>query len=363
MNLNNIVEQFDIRGKIESISAFGSGHINTTYRVETSNCEFDYVLQSINTDVFKNIDYLSDNISRILSHIKNKLSLVFPSDEIFRRSLTLVKTKYGDSYYKDNDGIYWRVFIFITNSETIDFFKNEEYAYLAGAAFGDYQWMLSDLPSPLLYDTIPNFHNTPSRIAQFKKTIALDSYNRLADVQKEVDFLLSFEEEMSSIIKFGKQGIIPKRNIHQDTKLSNILFDKNGELLCVIDLDTTMPGYLCYDFGDAVRGGMNTGAEDDEDIENVSVDMNLYKSFVKGYAATTKNFILESEIRTLAFGAKLITYEQCVRFLEDYLNGDVYYKCHKPKHNLIRAKAQIALLQSIISNYDDMESIVKLTYI
>ena len=363
MNLNNIAEQFDLSGNIESISTFGNGHINTTYKIETSNCEFDYVLQSINTDIFKNVDHLSDNISRILSHIKDKLSLVFPSDEIYRRSLTLVETKLGEKYYIDDKGNYWRVFIFISNSETIEFFKNEEYAYFAGAAFGDYQWMLSDLPSPLLYDTIPNFHNTLSRIAQFKKTIAADSHNRLATVQKEVDFLLSFEEEMNSIIKLGDKGLIPKRIVHQDTKLSNILFDKNGELLCVIDLDTTMPGYLCYDFGDAVRGGMNTGAEDDENIENVAIDMKLYKSFVKGYAATTKNFILESEIQTLAFGAKLITYEQSIRFLEDYLNGDVYYRCHKPNHNLIRARAQIALLQSIINNYDDMESFVNLAYL
>jgi len=358
MDLLNIVKHFNIDGDIANISAFGNGHINTTYKVEVNNGDYDYVLQSINTNIFKNVDHLSENILRISEHIKHKLEAVFSETEMLRRSMTVVKTKKNELYYTDNIDIVWRMFIFIKDSQTVEILSNTEYAYLAGAAFGDYQWMLSDLPSPSLFDIIPHFHNTPSRIAHLKKTIAADSHNRLAEVQKEVDYLLRFEKEMNLIIKLGDKGIIPKRIVHQDTKLSNILFNKNGELLCVIDLDTTMLGYLCYDFGDAVRGGMNAAAEDEETIENVSLNMEYFKAFAKGYAATTNVFISNEEIKTLAFGAKLITFEQSVRFLDDYINGDKYYRCTKPKHNLIRTRAQIALLKSIIINFNTMEAIV-----
>ncbi len=218
--------------------------------------------------------------------------------------------------------------------------------------------MLSDLPKPNLYDVIPNFHNTTLRIENLKKTIEIDPYSRLKGVQAEVDYLLGFSDEMNSIIELGNKGVIPMRIVHQDTKISNILFNEKGEFLCVIDLDTTMLGYVCYDFGDAIRGGMNTAAEDEDNTENVAINMSNFKAFTKGYAATTKSFLSQDEVKTLAFGAKLITFEQSIRFLDDYLNGDKYYRCTKPKHNLIRTRAQIALLKSIIINFNTMEAIV-----
>ena len=358
MDLVNIVKHFNIDGDIANISAFGNGHINSTYKVEIKNGDYDYILQSINTNIFKDVDHLSENILRISEHIKHKLEPVFSEKEILRRSITIVKTNTNELYFTDKEAVVWRMFVFIKDSKTIEILSNTEYAYLAGAGFGDYQWMLSDLPVPKLNEVISDFHNTPLRIENFKKSIAKNSFNRLDEVRKEVDFLLSLAPEMNRIIKYAEDGIIPKRIVHQDTKLSNILFDSMGEFLCVIDLDTTMPGYLCYDFGDAVRGGMNTAAEDEENLENISLNMEFFAAFTKGYAATTNIFISNEEIKTLAFGAKLITFEQSIRFLDDYLNGDKYYHCTKIKHNLIRTRAQIALLKSIIQNFDEMERVV-----
>ena len=362
MELRNIAKQFKIDGDVYNVSAFGNGHINATYKVVMAKGGYDYILQSINTSIFTNVDELSDNILRISEHIKKKLRPVFSSEQILNRSITIIKTKGDKLHYIDEKGSVWRMFILIKNSVTVDKLKDAAYAYLAGAGFGDYQWMLSDLPAPPLYDVLPDFHNTPLRIDDLTKAISKDEFARLDDVRAEVDFLLSFSPEMSRVIELGNGGEIPQRIVHQDTKLSNILFDNRGEFLCVIDMDTTMIGYLCYDFGDAVRGGMNTGAEDEQDLAKISVNMELFKAFTKGYAATSGVFITDNEIDTLVFGAKLITYEQCVRFLSDYLNGDKYYRCSKPQHNLIRTRSQIALLKSIIHNYDAMLHIVNDSY-
>lgn len=363
MELYNVVSKFNISGKVIDISTFGAGLINSTYKVETeSNSTSNYILQTINNDIFKNVPQLTNNIVRVTEHIKRKLNQQYSSIELDRHSLTVIYTNDGEGFFKDEKGIYWRMFLLIEGSKTIEILENAEQAEDTGRAFGEFQELLTDLPEPKLFDVLPGFHNTAMRIENLKIRVKKDPCNRLAEVKEEVEYLLQFEDEMKSIVKKGEEGILPLRIVHQDTKLSNILFDENNDPLCVIDLDTVMPGYLCYDFGDAVRGGMNTGKEDDEDLSNISINMELFKGFAKGYSAATKNFITKEETDTLVFGARLLTYEQSVRFLDDYLNGDKYYKTLKDKHNLIRTRAQIAYFKDLTTHYKEMDKYVKDLY-
>ncbi len=363
MDLRKILNKFEIEGTVSEIESFGTGLINSTYRVLTSEDDApDYILQSINHSIFTNVPELTNNIIRITDHIRTKLENVYSSEELSRRVLTVVYTSEDAGFYKDDEGNFWRVFTLIKGSKTIELLENEKQAEVTGEAFGDFQKMLADLPEPPLFEVLPGFHNTAMRIDNFKVRVLENPEGRLAEVQEEVDFLMQFEDEMKSIVRKGEEGIIPVRIVHQDTKLSNILFDDNNDSLCVIDLDTVMPGYLCYDFGDAVRGGMNTGKEDDENIENISINMDLFKGFARGYYKSSKGFITPAEVETLAFGAKLLTYEQSVRFLDDYINGDKYYGVNKPKHNLIRTRAQIAYLKDLMANFEEMDSYVKNLY-
>ncbi len=363
MDLQLIVKAFKIEGTVIDICPLGNGHINSTYKVSTvETASPDYVLQLINHNIFKNVPALSENTIRLTNHLRSKLQKNYSLTELDRRVLTVIYTKNEKSYYKDTEGNYWRIFLFIKDSKTIEILENGEQAKTMGYAFGQFQSLLIDLPSPPLHDILPDFHNTSKRIEAFKKTIAENSFGRLNEVQSEVDFLLSFETQMKSIVKKGEAGIIPLRIIHQDTKLSNILFDKNDQVLCIIDLDTVSFAYLCYDFGDAVRAGMNTGKEDDENLANISLNMKIFKAFANGYYQTSKEFITKAEVETLAFGAKLICYEQALRFLDDYLNGDQYYKTDKEKHNLIRARAQIEFFKDLLKNFDEMDTYVKNLY-
>ena len=363
MKVELVLNQFKVTGTVTEVEAFGTGLINSTYRVITSEeTELDYILQSINHNIFTNVPELTKNIIRVTDHISEKLESIYCKKELARRVLTVVYANDGKGYYKDDEGTYWRVFTLIEGSKTIEVLENAEQAESTGEAYGDFQKMLSDMEGDPLFEILPGFHNTAMRIDNFKARVLENPEGRLAEVQEEVDFLMQFEDEMKSIVRKGKEGIIPLRTVHQDTKLSNILFDKDDKALCVIDLDTVMPGYLCYDFGDAVRGGMNTGLEDDENIDNVSINMDLFKGFARGYYKSSKDFITPEEVDTLAFGAKLLTYEQSVRFLDDYLNGDKYYGVNKPKHNLIRTRAQIAYLKDLIANFEEMDSYVKNLY-
>jgi len=362
MDLNKVIENFDIPYTIDSIKPFGTGLINSTFKVETKGDNEDYILQSINNNIFTNVPELTNNIIRVTEHIRKKLSPLYSPKELDRRVLTVVKTKDGDGFFVDDEEKYWRVFKLIKDSKTMEVLENSNQAESVGHAFGNFQKMLSDMEGPDLFEVLPGFHNTAMRIDNFKKRVEENPFGRLEEVKDEVDFLLKYEDEMKSIVKQGNEGLLPIRTVHQDTKLSNILFDENGEELCVIDLDTVMPGFLCYDFGDAVRGGMNTGKEDDENLDNVSLNMDLFKGFARGYCKATKEFITPNEINSLAFGAKLITYEQSVRFLDDYLNGDQYYNTTKEKHNLIRSRAQIAYFKDLEDKYSEMDSYVKDLY-
>ena len=358
-DVKKIVDQFKIEGTFDNAKVFGDGLINTTYRVETKEEDADnYLLQIINHNIFKNVPELQKNIKRVTDHIRSKLAQR-PGVDLKRQVMTPIDTFDGKGYVLDDEGRYWRMFIFIEGAKSYNQLSNDKQAFTGGKAFGEFQKMLADLPGEPLYPVLPDFHNTEMRINNFIERVKADPVGRLKEVQEEVDFLMERSDEYKKIVQMGREGIIPERIVHQDTKFNNVLLDENDEILCVIDLDTVMPGYVCYDIGDAIRNGANTGKEDDKNLDNVNINMDLYRGFIRGYLSEATDFLTPEEIDTLAFGAKLLTYEQAVRFLDDYIDGDNYYRIEYPEHNLVRTRAQIKLLKSMEERYDEMEDIVK----
>jgi Ser/Thr protein kinase RdoA (MazF antagonist) len=352
--LEQLVSQFEIKGSIDSVKAFGSGLINSTYEVNTDTNR--YILQKVNHNIFPNVEKLTENIERVTSHIREKV--ISAGGDISREVLTIVPTKEGKGFYKAVDGTFWRIFDFIRDSKTYDKLETAEQAFEGGKVFGNFHVQIADLPGDPLFEVIPNFHNVEMRLETFKSRIDADPVGRVKEVQEEIDFLMERAEDMKRVVKLGKEGKMPLRTIHNDTKFSNALLDENDKALCAIDLDTVMPGYLVYDFGDAIRSSTNTGAEDDVDLSKVSMNLDLYRGFAQGFLSQTKGMLTKEEKQNLAFGAKLLTYEQSVRFLDDYIDGDNYYGIKSPTHNLERTRAQIQLLKSMEEQFSEMEKIV-----
>ena len=353
--MKNIVFQFISHDDAVEIQPLGKGHINDSYKVASAGN--DYVLQRINHHIFQHVPELQDNIARVTSHIRAKLEEQGVAD-IDRRVLTLVPTHEEALFYKDSSGDYWRMMDFIKESKSYDEI-NPELAYRAGQAFGEFQQMLADLPGEPLFETIPNFHNMESRLQTFRESVKADRAGRLKEVSHLVEEIEKRAEEMCKAERMHREGILPKRTNHCDTKVNNILFDQQDEVLCVVDLDTVMPGYVLSDFGDFIRTGANNGAEDDQDLDNVSLNLPIFEGYARGYLQKTASFLTEVEIEHLPYGAKLLTYMQTVRFFSDYLDGDTYYKIAYPEHNLVRTKAQFKLLQSLEEHYDEMQRIVR----
>ena len=350
-----VLFQFVEKKDDTEIKPLGAGHINDSYRVKSGDNE--YVLQRINHQIFKDVDKLQDNIVRVTNHIRAKLEERNVED-IDRKVLTFIPTiEEGKYYYKDAEGNYWRVMHFITDSKSYDTI-NPELAYRAGLAFGDFQKMLADLPDGPLHETIPNFHNMEFRLEEFKEAVEKDAAGRAEKVSKLIEEIEARAEEMTKQERLHREGVLPKRTNHCDTKVNNILFDSDDQVLCVVDLDTVMPGYVLSDFGDFMRTGANTGEEDDTNLDNVSIDLDIFEGYTKGYLESAASFLTDVEVENLAFGAKLLTYMQTVRFLTDYLNGDTYYKTKHKEHNLERTEAQFKLLTSMEENFEKMEQIV-----
>ena len=299
---------------------------------------------------------LQDNIKRITDHIRIKLT-ENGETEIDRKTLTLIPAKDGKLFYFDGES-YWRLTLKIADSVTCDI-VNSRYAYFAGVAFGKFQSMLADIPGKPLGETIPNFHNMEYRLIQFRNAVKSNIANRLPTVLELVKEVELREHEMCKCERLFREGKLPKRINHCDTKVNNILFDKEGNVLCVIDLDTAMSGFVTSDFGDFMRTAANSGKEDDTDLTKVSFQMEIFEPYTCGYLESAKSFLTSLEIELLPFGAKLLTYMQFVRFLTDYLNGDTYYKIDYESHNLIRSEAQLKLLQSIEANYDKMKQFIE----
>ncbi|MBQ7572758.1 MAG: aminoglycoside phosphotransferase family protein [Clostridia bacterium] len=350
-DLNDILSKF----KIDSvIKPYGNGHINDTYCVEPHK----YILQRINTSIFKNPDKLMQNIENVTAFLKKQIVADHGNPDL--ETLTIIKTVDGNNYYEADKNNVFRLYKFISGTKTIEDGATENDMYNAGKGFGKFTKMLDRFPIEKLNETIKDFHNTPKRVLALKKAIETDTVGRKKYVKKEIDFALRnahFADKVTGALKASK---IPLRVTHNDTKINNILFDeKSSEPTCVIDLDTVMPGSMLYDFGDALRIGASTASEDETDLKKVHFDENIFKAFAKGYINQVKDVITETEASLLAFSAKLMTYECGIRFLTDYLNGDKYFKIHKENHNLDRARNQFKLVEEISKKEDMLNDIIK----
>ena len=341
-DLLSIVSHFQLADAVRKIKPLGSGLINDTYKVITENNNPDYVLQRINHAIFQNVDMLQANIEAVTRHIRTKLQEKGESD-IERKVLHFLPADNGKTYWFDGEN-YWRIMIFIPRAKTYET-VNPEYSYYAGKAFGNFQAMLADIPDTL-GETIPDFHNMEFRLKQLHDAVAADAAGRVKEVQYYLDEIERRAEEMCKAERLYREGKLPKRVCHCDTKVNNMMFDEDGSVLCVIDLDTVMPSFIFSDYGDFLRSAANTGLEDDKNLDNVNFNMEIFKAFTKGYLESAKSFLLPIEIENLPYAAALFPYMQCVRFLADYINGDTYYKIQYPEHNLVRTKAQFKLLQS-----------------
>jgi hypothetical protein len=357
-NFTDIIAHFNTEGENFEISNFGSGHINDTYLVKSkTGVHPGYLLQKINSFVFKNIDGLMNNMLFVVNHLKQKISKAGGNPD--KEVLTLIPTKTGKYYYKDEQDNYWRMTCFLENTKSYDLVTTEQQAHQGGVAFGRFQYLLSDLDPKVLIDTIPDFLNIEKRLHDFKNAIKKNSAGRLKKVQSEVDFLNSWAVAMNEIPKMGRAGILPVRITHNDTKFNNILLDKDNNIQCVIDLDTVMPGYVAFDFGDAIRTIINTTVEDEADLNAIQLNIPLFAEFTKGYLSQTKSFLTEAELKSLIMGVLLLPYMQSIRFLTDYLEGDVYYKTHFAEHNLQRTHAQMQLFKMLELNRKELENIVQ----
>ena len=351
-----ILKQFAIDEDMVSAVPFGNGHINDTLKVTNSKGEIKYILQRINHHIFTNVDMLQNNIFTVTSHIREKL-VARGEQDVDRKVLTFIPAKDGKLYHFDGDS-YWRVCLFIPRSKSFEE-VTPQLSYEAGKAFGDFQTMLSDLPADALGETIPNFHNMEFRLKQFRDAVEANAAGRLEEVKDLVAEIEKRAKDMCIQEELYREGKLKKRTNHCDTKVNNIMFDEEGKVLCVIDLDTVMPGFVLSDIGDFIRTGANTGAEDDENLDNVEVNLEIFEAYTRGYMETAKAFLTPQEIKLLPYGGRLLTYMQTVRFLTDYINGDTYYKIHSPKHNLIRTKAQFKLLLSLEAHAPEMDGFLQ----
>ncbi len=348
-------------GRLVSKTPYGNGHINDTFLVRcqtADNTEKRYILQRMNHDIFKNPPQLMENMVHVTKYLRKKI--LSQGGDPDRETLNVLKTQGGADCYQDSGNNYWRVFSFIENSMCLEKVENSKDFYDSGAAFGNFQRMLADYPAETLHETIPNFHNTPSRLQDFQKAVRTGDKERAALAQREISFVLDRVREASVLTDLLSEGKLPLRVTHNDTKLNNILFDADThKALCIIDLDTVMPGLSLYDFGDSIRFGANTGAEDETDLTKVGLDLGLFEAFTKGYLEGCKGSLTAKEIEMLPMGAKLMTYECGMRFLADFLTGDHYFKVHRVNHNLDRARTQFQLVADMETKWDEMTAIVQ----
>ncbi|KJF43446.1 phosphotransferase enzyme family protein [Draconibacterium sediminis] len=357
-NLTNIAQHFQLEGEIENVEPLGEGFINDTFIITTKNGGPRYILQRKNKNIFSPIPAMMENIQKVCTHIKKKV--VAAGGDPLREAMTVIPANDGKLYFLDDEEEFWAVCLFIEDTIAYEAAETPELAYAGGKGIGKFQSLVADLKEPLV-NILPGFHDIRYRFKQWDEVLAKDPVGRKAEVSKEISWIESRKEEMLAFWELVENGEIPTRISHNDTKINNILFDKNGEVLCVIDLDTVLSSTVLNDFGDAMRFYTNTGLEDDKNLDNVSMDLEIFKAFAKGYLEETASFLSPKEIDYLAFSARYITYEQVLRFLIDYIDGDNYYKTKSPDHNLVRARAQYKLLQSMEDQFAEMDSFV-MTY-
>jgi len=359
MKIEAIASQFATQGTIDKVQPHGGGHINDSYRIVNAvKGAPDYLLQRVNHYVFKDVELLMQNMVLVTDHVKAKIRTASP-EEVDRRSLTIIPATSGLSYFRDPDGNYWRVLRFIEDHLVFDSTTDPAIAYEGARSFGAFTAMLNDLPAGKVGTVIPDFHNMKWRLTQLRESIRKDKAGRLKEVKKEIDYVETRSRMMLTIHELGEKGAIPLRVTHNDTKISNVLFDRNKKGLCVIDLDTIQPGYVTSDFGDGIRTLTNTGEEDDANLDRVSMDLKLYEAFASGFLDSTRHILSDTEKDSLLYAGLLFPYMQAVRFLIDYLDGDVYYKTLNKEHNLVRARAQFKLTQDGEAKMDDLKKIIR----
>lgn len=356
VNLAAIIQQFEIKGTIHQIIPFGNGYINDSYKATTvGNIHPNYLLQRINDKVFNNVEGMMNNIKLVLDHLLTKSSLNTKLD-----NLELQKTIKGAYYFVDEQTNYWRVFDFKQDTKTYDIVETPEQVYNGAKAFGDFVFELADLDSNLLVETVPNFHNVIFRLEELNDAAKKCNSSRLKHAGPLISFVNDLSDEMTTIEKLKLRGSLPIRVTHNDTKFNNVLLDHQDQAVCVVDLDTVMPGIVHYDFGDGIRTSTNTALEDEQDLSLVHFDLEKFSAFAHGYLEGVNGILLPIEIHHLARAAAMIPYIMGVRFLTDYLNGDIYYKTEYDEHNYYRAACQLELSRQINSRLDEINSIVKL---
>ena len=355
-NLKSIAEHFQLGTEIENIKPLGEGFINDTFIIKTQNDGPKYILQRKNKNIFSPIPAMMENIQKVCTHIKKKV--VDAGGDPMREAMTIIPTKDEKLYFLDEEEEYWAVCLFIEDTIAYEAAETPELAYAGGKGIGRFQSLVADLKEPLV-NILPGFHDIRYRFKQWDEVLAKDPVGRKAEVSEEISWIESRKAEMLTFWELAENDEIPTSISHNDTKINNILFDKNGEVLCVIDLDTVLSSTILNDFGDAIRTYTNTGLEDDKNLQNVSIDMAVFKAFTKGYLEETASFLNPKEIEYLAFSARYITYEQVLRFLMDYIDGDNYYKTKSSDHNLVRTRAQYKLLKSMEEQFTEMNSFVK----
>lgn len=358
-DFNDIVKKFRIEGRFLKAEPYGNGHINSTYAAyfEKDCIKERYIIQKINTDIFKSPEKLMENIKSVTSHLRSKI--ISSGGNPDHETLTFINTVDGKNFYKNETGDYWRCCSFIENTQSYQRVENPKHLYNSGRTFGKFLQYLSDFPADKLHETIPFFHDTEKRYMAFLEAVRNDIKGRAGEVKDEIKFLMDRAADTKVLLELLKEGKVSLRVIHNDTKFDNILIDNvTGEGLCVVDLDTVMPGLSLYDFGDAIRSGANPAKEDETDLSKVWLDLELFESFTKGFIETAGKSLTETEIKYLSFSVKLMALECGMRFLTDYLNGDIYFRIHREKQNLDRARNQFKLVVDIENKLEKMNEIV-----
>lgn len=355
--MKTVVKNFKIEGVVEDVVRYGEGHINETYLVTIKDSNIQYILQKINNRIFPDINGLMNNIELVTTHLKNKI--IANGGDYLRETLNIIKTNDDKSYYHDETG-YYRLYLFVSDSLTLQNADTKELFKESAIGFGKFVNLLADFDATKLVEVIPNFHNTLKRFEHFMETLSKDPLNRAKDCKEEIEFVLKRKEDVSIIVNLIKENKIPLKVTHNDTKLNNVLLDNNTKkALCVIDLDTIMPGSSLYDFGDSIRFGCNSASEDEKDLSKVTFLVDYFKAYVEGYLGEVKNSLNEYEIKYLPLGAKMMTLECGIRFLDDYLDGDHYFRTHRENHNLDRCRTQFKLVSEIEKNMDLLNKIVE----
>ena len=358
--IDNAIAAFRLAGIPRSVNPHGNGHINDTYLVicdDAGNVK-KYILQRMNHSIFRNPQALMENVAGVTSYLQEKIRE--RNGDPNRETLSVIKTKDGKNYFEDSLHNFWRVFPFIEDTYCLEKVENAGDFYDCAQAFGSFQRQLADYPAETLHETIPLFHHTPYRFQTFQKAVREDPLGRADSVREEINFALAREADTHVLTDLLEKGELPLRVTHNDTKLNNILFDAvTKKALCIIDLDTVMPGLSLYDFGDAIRTGANTGAEDETDLSKIGLDLSLFETFTDGFLTGCAGSLTPLEIELLPMGAKLMTYECGIRFLADYLVGDVYFKIHREHHNLDRARTQFKLVADMEAKWEEMAEIVR----